>query len=84
MTGLIRSDDYQEWIVSIKHRIQAAQIKAALSVNRELLELYWYLGEQILEKQKAAAWGDGLLEQMSKDLLKEFPRIKGFSRRNLF
>ena len=84
MTGLVHSDDYREWIISIKQRIQTAQIKASLAVNRELLELYWYLGEQILEKQKAAAWGDGFLEQMSKDLLKEFPKIKGFSRRNLF
>jgi len=84
MTELVKETDYRQWIVSIKQRVQASQIKAAVAVNRELLELYWFLGEQILEKQQTAKWGDGFLGQMSKDLLAEFPEIKGFSRRNLF
>lgn len=83
MSDLVRSNDYRQWIVSVKERIQSSQIKAAIAVNRELLELYWYLGEQILEKQQSAKWGDGFLEQMSRDLLAEFPDIKGFSYRNL-
>jgi predicted nuclease of restriction endonuclease-like (RecB) superfamily len=84
MSDLVRSNDYRQWIVSVKERIQSSQIKAAIAVNRELLELYWYLGEQILEKQQSAKWGDGFLDQMSRDLVAEFPEIKGFSRRNLF
>lgn len=48
-----------------------------------MLELYWYLGEQVIERQEAAKWGDGFLKQMSKDLSLEFPEIKGFSYRNL-
>ena len=84
MSDLLRSNDYRQWIVSVKARIQSSQIKAAIAVNRELLELYWYLGEQIIEKQQSAKWGDGFLEQMSRDLRAEFPQIKGFSRRNLF
>lgn len=83
MSDLIKNRDYRNWIGSIKDRIQASQIKAALSVNRELLDLYWFIGEQIIEKQKAAEWGDGFLPQMSLDLLAEFPEIKGFSLRNL-
>jgi len=83
MTKLVKQADYRQWIVSIKQRVQASQIKAAVAVNRELLELYWFLGEQILEKQQTAKWGDGFLGQMSKDLLAEFPEIKGFSYRNL-
>lgn len=83
MIELISSDDYSAWIVSIKSRVQASQIKAAIAVNRELLELYWFLGEQIVDRQEFASWGDGFLKQMSKDLLDEFPGIKGFSHRNL-
>ncbi|XZE17612.1 PDDEXK nuclease domain-containing protein [Pirellulaceae bacterium SH449] len=83
MSDLLRNNDYRQWIVSIKERIQSSQIKAAIAVNRELLELYWYLGEQILEKQQSAKWGEGFLEQMSNDLKAEFPEIKGFSLRNL-
>lgn len=74
---------YVAFIREMKHRIQASQIKAAVRVNQELLLLYWDLGEQIVEKQREAKWGDGFLEQMSKDLRAEFPEMKGFSRRNL-
>lgn len=80
---LIRNADYTAFIKDVKQRIQTAQIKAAVRVNQELLGLYWDMGEQIIEKQRDARWGDGFLEQMSRDLLAEFPAMKGFSRRNL-
>ncbi len=83
MNEIVPKADYRQWITSIKTRVQTARIKAAVAVNRELLELYWFLGEQILEKQASARWGDGFLKQMSKDLLAEFPDLKGFSHRNL-
>jgi predicted nuclease of restriction endonuclease-like (RecB) superfamily len=75
---------YKKWITELKGRIQGAQIKAAVAVNRQLLELYWDLGREICEKQKKAEWGDGLIEQLAKDLSAEFPGVKGFSRANLF
>lgn len=83
MSELYSNADYRQWILTIKTRVQSSQVKAAVAVNRELLELYWFLGEQILEKQATAKWGDGFLKQMSKDLLAEFPDLKGFSHRNL-
>ncbi len=83
MNEIFPKADYRQWITSIKTRVQTARIKAAVAVNRELLELYWFLGAQILEKQESAKWGDGFLKQMSKDLLAEFPDLKGFSHRNL-
>ncbi|MGB7328659.1 MAG: PDDEXK nuclease domain-containing protein [Rubripirellula sp.] len=83
MTELINNEEYREWIVSIKSRVHASQIKAAVAVNYAMLDLYWFLGEQIVERQETAKWGDGFLKQMSKDLLNQFPEIKGFSHRNL-
>lgn len=80
---IIRSADYSAFLKDVKRRIQLAQIKAAVRVNQELLTLYWELGEQIIEKQSEAKWGDGFLEQMSRDLLDEFPDLKGLSKRNL-
>ena len=62
-----------------KKPIKSSQIKAAVSVNRELIGLYWELAEKIVVKQKSSQWGDGLLAQMSKDLQDEFPDMKGFS-----
>src|ERR1700722_20031567 len=75
---------YKKWIVELKDKIRTTQIKAAITVNRELLNLYWELGREICEKQEKANWGEGLIDQLAKDLSAAFPDIKGFSRCNLF
>ena len=75
---------YKKWVGELKERIRSAQVKAAIAVNRELLELYWELGREICEKQKVASWGDGLIVQLAKDLSAAFPGVRGFSQRNLF
>ena len=75
---------YKHWLESIKQKIKAAQLKAAVSVNSQMLEMYWQLAEEIVAKQKTANWGESILEQLSTDLKLSFPNIKGFSRRNLY
>lgn len=57
--------------------------KAAVTVNTAMLQFYWELGADIVEKQKQFAWGSGFLNQLSTDLMNDFPEVKGFSRRNL-
>jgi predicted nuclease of restriction endonuclease-like (RecB) superfamily len=83
MNNIKTTQEYIAWLKSIKSRIAAARVKAALSANRELIELYWYLGCQIMEKQKTAKWGSGFIDQFSKDLTDAFPDIAGFSPKNL-
>ncbi len=83
MSEIINNSEYKGFIHTLKSQIQSAQIKAAVSVNRELLQLYWFIGSQIIEKQKNSQWGDGLVKQVSHDLQTEFPDIKGFSVRNI-
>ncbi|MBQ8625326.1 MAG: DUF1016 domain-containing protein, partial [Agathobacter sp.] len=56
--GFVVNDEYKAWIENIKNRIKQSQIKAAVKVNYELLELYWGIGRDIVEKQKNAKWGD--------------------------
>jgi hypothetical protein len=75
---------YPVWFADWKKRIQTAQIKAALHVNRDLLLLYWELGRDIVAKQKTSAWGEGLIPRFAKDLKAAFPHLTGFSPRNLF
>ena len=70
-------------ISDLKSRIATAQIKADLSVNKDLILLYWEIGQELLERQKAAQWGDKVLERLSKDLSSTFPEMKGFSKTNL-
>lgn len=80
----IHGANYNVWLEGIRQRIRAAQLKAALAVNAQLLEVYWELGKEIVLKQNEAGWGDSVLEQLSADLRVSFPDMKGFSRRNLY
>jgi len=84
MKQLFSADrEYKSWVKGLKQKIRSAQIKAALSVNTEMLNFYWELGADIVEKQKTAKWGDGFLSKLSDDLMDEFPGMKGFSLRNI-
>lgn len=74
---------YIAFLDDVKTRIRSAQVKAALAVNRELLFLYWAIGREILERQQVEGWGSKVLDRLSKDLKREFPEMKGFSRSNL-
>ncbi len=77
------SNEYKHWLGSLKNKVRNAQLKAAVSVNQELLRFYWELGTDIVEKQKNTSWGDGFIKQLSKDLTAEFPDLKGFSYSNI-
>lgn len=79
----IISSEYKEWLSQIKQKFKSSQIKASIQVNSTLLEFYWNLGNEIVEKQKNSTWGSGFLQQLSVDLIAEFPDVKGFSKRNL-
>ena len=80
---LSHNQDYQSWLASLKQQFRQSQLKAAVAVNSQLLQFYWQLGDDILHRQQSAQWGDGFLSQLSKDLVAEFPDVKGFSLRNL-
>jgi len=74
---------YLEVLEDIKERVRTARIRASLSVNRELIILYWEIGRLILERQEAEGWGAKVIDRLSIDLNREFPDQKGFSARNL-
>ncbi len=84
MTDITKSNaDYKQWLIDLKKRIRQSQLKAVVKVNSELISLYWSMGEDIVEKQEKAKWGDGFITQLSKDLKEEFPNMQGFSVRNI-
>ncbi|MFA6209652.1 MAG: PDDEXK nuclease domain-containing protein [Candidatus Obscuribacterales bacterium] len=74
---------YQNTLRDLKAKIQAAQGRAGLAVNRELVLLYWQIGNDILEIQDRNGWGTKVIQQLSIDLQKEFPGVQGFSLRNM-
>lgn len=79
----ILSNDYRNWRKEIILLIEQSKLKAILSVNSELLTLYWKIGNDILTKQKEQGWGTKVIEQLSKDLMERFPDDRGYSERNL-
>lgn len=80
LTSLNLSKEYQSFLIELKDKIRGARLKAALAVNSAVINLYWYMGKQIIEKKN---WGSKLVETLSKDLQNAFPETSGFSVRNL-
>src|SRR5205807_1311303 len=74
---------YQVFLHELKERIRAAQIRAAISVNSELILLYWSVGRDILARQKSEGWGTKVIDRLAKDLTTAFPAMTGFGARNL-
>ena len=81
---IIKRLSYAEFLNELKERIRTAQTKAVLSVNKELISLYWDIGRRIVESQEKSVWGKGVVEKLAGDLRQEFPDVKGFSARNLW
>ncbi|WP_338761376.1 PDDEXK nuclease domain-containing protein [Bernardetia sp. ABR2-2B] len=75
--------EYQNLFLEVKQVVKQSQTTAITKVNQELLNLYYQIGKIILEKQKQKGWGAKVIDTLSKDLLTDFPTIKGFSVRNL-
>jgi predicted nuclease of restriction endonuclease-like (RecB) superfamily len=76
-------NDYISFFSDIKLKIREAQIKATLSANAQMIQMYWDIGKMISEKQKVEGWGKNVIAKLSQDLKKEMPEVKGFSERNL-
>ncbi len=53
----LANDSYAQFLADLKSRIQAAQLRASLAVNRELVLLYWQIGRDILDRQAAGKLG---------------------------
>lgn len=70
--------------MEIKQRIRSAQYEALKAVNREMINVYWDIGQIIVTQQQGASWGKSVVEQLAKDLQAEFPGISGFSARNIW
>ena len=90
--GVVKSDyeklsenikSYKQLFSEIKDKVKTAQIKAFVSVNQELIRLYWDIGNSILKKQKEEGWGSKTIERLAKDLKSAFPDMKGFSLTNI-
>jgi predicted nuclease of restriction endonuclease-like (RecB) superfamily len=75
---------YGDFLIEVKTQIRQRQLQALRAVNSELLALYWWLGENISQRQAALGWGKAVVENLARDLQTEFPGRNGFSAQNLW
>ena len=74
---------YEKFLGELKEQIRTAQLRASVSVNRELVLLYWQIGRDILARQKEHGWGRRSSTGSPTTSADEFPGMEGFSPRNL-
>ena len=77
------NQNYREAVKSIKEAILRSQYRAAASVNKEQLSLYYGIGRYVSENSRTGFWGKGAIEQISSLLQKELPGLRGFSASNI-
>ena len=77
------SDELRAAVKAIKKAILQSQYRAAKIVNREQLSLYYGIGRYISEHSGKGFWGKGAIKQISDQLHKELPGMKGFSETSI-
>ena len=73
----ILDKDYLQWVDELIKRYHACQVRAAVKVNAEQLHFNWLLGHDIVEMNIEQRWGEGVLEQLSRDLKKKHAADRG-------
>ena len=76
--------DYSQLLSQVKRRVAMAQQRAIYAANEEMLHMYWDIGEMLEKSQMADGWGKKTLERLAVDLKNEYPKVKGFSTRNMY
>lgn len=79
----ILDKDYLQWIKELSSRYRRSQVKASVKVNQVMLQFYWELGKDIVEKKAESRWGSGFMKNLSRDLKEVNPDAKCFSETNL-
>lgn len=74
---------YVELLEDLKATVKAARTTALRTINTQLIELYWTIGQGVRRQQEQQGWGSGVIKKLSEDLRREFPEMKGLSPRNI-
>lgn len=80
----IKKSEYSSLLKEIEERINSAQYSALKTVNKKLMNLYWDIGQVIVNRQEGKTWGKAVVVKLAEDLRLKFPGVKGFSARNIW
>lgn len=83
LSSLLPEENYSAFLGDLKSKIRRSQVLAATALNKEVILLYWQIGQKILQQQRVQGWGAKVIARLAQDLRREFPQMSGFSPRNL-
>lgn len=78
------SNDIFPHASAIISMIEQARQNALKSVNTELIQLYWNVGEYLSKESEKTSWGDAFIDATANHIKENYPEIKGFTRRGLY
>lgn len=83
MSNIVLSNEFKAWVSNISEKYKQAQIKAAISVNSEMLKFYFELGKEIANNSFKATYGSKFYDSLSEELVSNLPNVKGLSPKNI-
>lgn len=83
MNDIMNSKDYINFLNDIKKDAKEASSNAHFATNKEMIKLFWRIGNGLLEKQTENDWGSECIKQLSADLIHDFPKMKAFLPKEL-
>jgi len=78
------SNDIISHMNNIISMIVKAKENTLISINTELIKLYWNVGEYLYNECTRSSWGDAFIDTLADQIKENYPEIKGFNRRGLY
>jgi predicted nuclease of restriction endonuclease-like (RecB) superfamily len=76
--------ELQKQFTEITSLIASAKSRAYQAVNKELVTLYWHVGEYVSKQVISKTWGKSVVQELADYIQKYEPNIKGFSAQNIW
>ena len=83
MSNITKKTELINAVLIIKDTILQSQQRALVTINQELLALYYGIGRFVSMNTRNKNWGKGFIEAISEQLRKELPGLRGFSAASL-
>lgn len=74
----------EKHFTEISELIKQARNKTLSIINRELIELYWQIGEYISSKCENSGWGKNVVKNLADYLSATSLNLKDFSSQNIW
>ena len=81
--GESKNIEFSSAAIIIKEAIVRSRYQAAKLVNKELLSLYYAVGKYVSDNSRVGVWGKGAIRQLSENLQRELPGLRGFSEASI-